>query len=365
MISLVVNLFYFLLIESFRQSWKRLSTFKVFLPDPEVWPTVSVIIPFRNEKDNLATILSNLNKLDYEDNKLEFIFVDDHSEDGGFDLDLSDVKFKCQLLSLKDVRGKKAALTLGINASTAEWIATTDADCSIKPMWLKSMIRKGDDCGAVMVCGTVNIANMHSFFTQLQSIEMLTIQHIGAASLSNGMPLVNTGASLMFKRTVFHEVNGYASSMNIPSGDDTFLMIEMNNRYPGAVVADISNNAAAETLPMLTLKELFQQHIRWGQKTVKYKNLTIKLIGLLTVLSSFLFLIQLLGVILLNWSLFYLVLTILLRAFAELRFLSLLEQYFNFRHTLLAKLAMIFLYPLFLVVVAISGFFVSPKWKGR
>jgi poly-beta-1,6-N-acetyl-D-glucosamine synthase len=365
MISLVVNLFYFLMMESFRQSWKRLSSFKVFLPDPEVWPTVSVIIPFRNEKENLATIVATLNKLDYEINKLEFIFVDDHSEDGGFDFDLSVVKFKCQLLSLKDSHGKKNALTLGINASTAEWIATTDADCRMKPMWLKSMIRKGDDSGAVMVCGTAKIAIMNSFFTQLQSIEMLTIQHIGAASLSNGTPLVNTGASLMFKRTVFHEVNGYTSSMNIPSGDDTFLMIEMNNRYPGAVVADISSNAAAETLPMLSLKELFQQHIRWGQKTVMYKNLTIKMIGLLTFLSSFLFVIQFLGVILLNWSWFYLVLTMLLRSVAELRFLRILERYFNVLHTDLAKLAMIFAYPLFLVVVALSGFFVSPKWKGR
>jgi cellulose synthase/poly-beta-1,6-N-acetylglucosamine synthase-like glycosyltransferase len=365
MISLVINLFYFLMIESFRQSWKRLSSFKVFLPDPEEWPTISVIIPFRNEKNNLAKLIASLNKLDYENDKLEFIFVDDHSEDGGADFDFSIVKFKYLLLSLKYDHGKKAALTMGINASTAEWIATTDADCSVNPMWLKSMMRKGDDSGAVMVCGTVKIASLHSFFTQLQSIEMLTIQHIGAASLSNGTPLVNTGASLMFKRNVFLEVNGYESSMDIPSGDDTFLMIEMNSRYPGGVVADISNNAVVETLPMFRLKELFQQHVRWGQKTVKYKKLTIKLIGLLTFLSSCLFVIQLLGVILLNWSWFYLVLTILLRSISELRFLRALERYFNVRHIFIAKLAMIFVYPLFLVAVAISGFFVSPTWKGR
>ena len=353
------------MIESFRQSWKRLSSFKVFLPDPDEWPTVSVIIPFRNEKDNLATLVASLNKLDYEINKLDFIFVDDHSEDGSSDFDFSVVKFKCQVLRLNGGHGKKAALTMGINSSTAEWIATTDADCIVKPMWLKSMIRKGDDSGTVMVCGTVKISSVPSFFTQLQSIEMLTIQHIGAASLSNGTPLVNTGASLLFKRNVFHEVKGYESSMDIPSGDDTFLMIEMNNRYPGAVVADISNNAAVETLPMLRMKELFHQHVRWGQKTVKYKSSTIKFIGLLTFLSSFLFFIQLLGVILLDWSVFYLVLTILLRAFAELRFLRILERYFNIRHTIAAKLAMVFIYPLFLVAVAISGFFFSPTWKGR
>ena len=53
---------------------------------------ISVIIPFRNEEKNIVNLVKSFVDLNYNLNIVEFIFVDDHSEDNSYQLLSSELK---------------------------------------------------------------------------------------------------------------------------------------------------------------------------------------------------------------------------------------------------------------------------------
>ena len=91
---------------------------------------VSVLIPVRNEENNLSSLLQSLKNQSYSN--YEIILIDDHSSDGTFDwmvkvaIENKDI-IVCQLPN--SLHGKKNAIEQGIKAASGEIILTTDSDC--------------------------------------------------------------------------------------------------------------------------------------------------------------------------------------------------------------------------------------------
>ena len=50
------------------------------------WPTVAIVIEARNEEENLPDILQDLTQLDYPEELLQIIIVDDRSTDNTWQL---------------------------------------------------------------------------------------------------------------------------------------------------------------------------------------------------------------------------------------------------------------------------------------
>ena len=104
---------------------------------PQGSPRVSVIVPARNEEENLSRCLTSLLAQDYPD--LEVIVVDDRSTDGtGALVD----RFREQDGRVKKVTGrplpegwlgKSHAVHQGVAAATGEWLLFVDADTWIHP----------------------------------------------------------------------------------------------------------------------------------------------------------------------------------------------------------------------------------------
>jgi hypothetical protein len=51
-------------------------------PAPDVWPSVSIVVPARNEADGIAQCLDSLRACNYPEDRYEIIIVDDGSRDG-------------------------------------------------------------------------------------------------------------------------------------------------------------------------------------------------------------------------------------------------------------------------------------------
>ncbi|MEI9943927.1 MAG: glycosyltransferase [Chitinophagaceae bacterium] len=132
MILLFIIIFFFvsysLLIIYYWQSWKSIPN---FIPgNGRSSIKISVIIPARNEEENIGKLLNALNEQTYPKESFEIIVVDDHSEDGTTNIVSTFPRVK--LISLKDDNinsYKKKAIETGIAAATGELIVTTDADC--------------------------------------------------------------------------------------------------------------------------------------------------------------------------------------------------------------------------------------------
>ena len=84
LLNSIVVLAYSLLIGSFVWGFDKVNVFK--LADSPTKTSFSVVIPFRNEAENLLGLLESISKLKYPRHKFEIIFVDDDSNDGSTEI---------------------------------------------------------------------------------------------------------------------------------------------------------------------------------------------------------------------------------------------------------------------------------------
>ena len=99
-------------------------------------PRVSVVVPVRNAAADVPRLLDALAALEWPDDRLERIVVDNGSTDGTADA----VARPGITVLLESKPGSYAARNRGIAAATGDWIAFTDADCAPRPDWLRRLL---------------------------------------------------------------------------------------------------------------------------------------------------------------------------------------------------------------------------------
>lgn len=104
------------------------------------WPTVSIVIPARNEEMTLPVLLSSLERLDYP--HYEIIVVDDRSEDetSAVVQRFAKVRLVNGASRPADWAGKPWACHQGALAATSDILLFTDADTSHRPDSLKRAV---------------------------------------------------------------------------------------------------------------------------------------------------------------------------------------------------------------------------------
>lgn len=97
------------------------------------FPSLSVIVPARNESENLQRLLPSLKALHYP-GALEIIVVDDHSEDGTHAVAEN---FGVRVIRVQALpegwHGKPHACHVGAQAAQGDWLLFTDADTVHEP----------------------------------------------------------------------------------------------------------------------------------------------------------------------------------------------------------------------------------------
>ena len=117
-------------------------------------PTLSVVIPFRDEALSLEALHAELSAvLDVLPMVSEVLLVDDASRDGGLAVarHLASSDSRVRILSISPQSGQSAALEAGFRACRGEIVATLDADLQNDPADLPMLLAalKEADC----VCG--------------------------------------------------------------------------------------------------------------------------------------------------------------------------------------------------------------------
>jgi dolichol-phosphate mannosyltransferase len=111
---------------------------------------ISIIIPTYNEKDNIAPLLSRIDKA-LSGYNYEILIVDDNSKDGTIELASSLAsKYPVKVLVRRSERGLATAVVHGLKSAAGEIIGVMDADLQHPPEVIPDLIKAIQD-GADMV----------------------------------------------------------------------------------------------------------------------------------------------------------------------------------------------------------------------
>lgn len=321
--------------------------------------TFSIVVPFRNEAENLKALLFSFQQLKYHRDDFEIILVNDHSEDdfqiSGFDLPIVLLN-----VSEKSLSPKKAAIELAIHHSKMNWIVTTDADCLVPSDWLIKLSDFIHHTSAEMVAGPVFFQKEDNFLTYFQQIEMASLQAVTLGSFGLKNPFMCNGANFSYSKTFFNTLNGFLGNEQLASGDDVFLLQKAVKKFPERVQFLKDANFYVITKSASSWKKLFHQRVRWAGKSTAYSSFMGKTTAIVVFLTNSAFIGAL---ILLFFGKFEVVTLLILKGLIDI-FLAF--QVANFYQIRLKHLfATYLLYPFFSTAVAVWSLFGSFEWKGR
>ncbi len=233
-------------------------------------PSVSVIVPARNEQQNNGTCITSVLACHYPSHLIEIIVVNDRSSDatGRIIDDLAAghptvrALHRSEADAIDNLRGKPGALQFGIDHSRGQILLVTDADCRVHPMWIRTMVAPFEDQGTDMVCSFTTVRRGNAF-ALLQDIEWLYTSGMAMAANANGQPLGCFGNNIAVRARAFSDVGGY-HAISFSVTEDLALMQTMHRR--GSTITFICEpTCRIETLPCTGLGEYLRQKQRWVQ----------------------------------------------------------------------------------------------------
>jgi poly-beta-1,6-N-acetyl-D-glucosamine synthase len=361
----ILMVFYTILLRKYNKIFTGIREYQT---EQEFQMKVSVIIPARNEENNIGACLDALNRQDKISTKPEIIVVDDHSDDNTSAVALSR---SATVINLRDeslestVAFKKMAIATGIKYSTGDIILTTDADCVVPPYWIHTMVGLINETKSVMVTGPVRMMPSNTLLSRFQALDFAILQGITAASVHSGFHNMSSGANLGYLKDAFFEVKGFEGIDDIATGDDMLLMQKISRRFPGRINYAFSSNAIVDTHTEPTWSAFFRQRIRWSSKATRYEDKKIFRILLLVYLLN----LCVLGFMLMAFAspvhFSFCLAALMLKTLAEWGFVENILKFFSLSH--LMKLFP-FVQPLHVVYTVVSGTFGQMgrvEWKGR
>jgi cellulose synthase/poly-beta-1,6-N-acetylglucosamine synthase-like glycosyltransferase len=238
----------------------------------------SIIIPFRDEAQNLPRLLDSFKNLNYPHELFELIFVDDFSTDESVKLlyQWRTANGTIQTTLLENIRlshsPKKDAITRAIPIVQHQWIITTDADCSVQTTWLTTLDSFLQTHSANMVVGAVNYESTSTFLDQFQLLDLLSLQGATQGSFGMGLGFLCNGANLAYTKSHFQELQGFAGNNSLASGDDVFLLQKSMDFDASKVLYLKSKSHLVCTKPEQSWKQLLIQRTRWASKTGHYSS---------------------------------------------------------------------------------------------
>lgn len=291
---ILLLLFYSYFLSSILRGLRTLiaESFKIkdtSLPDEYI----SIIIPFRNESQNILESLQSIEGQDYPKDKFEAIFVNDFSDDDSLELLFRAKKsFNIKIISVPEdyskYQHKKRAIRFGIENSMGSIIVTTDADCIHSKKWLRTLVGQFDD-ETGFVSGPVEFIEESTLFNRMQKLEFAGLVLTGAGLIGIEEPIICNAANIAYRKKAFEQVSGFSYKHSLSSGDDELLMQKIKKETAYKIKFCMNKDAVVKTSSNRSLNQFYQQRKRWASKGLFYSNhyLILKLILIFLFYISF------------------------------------------------------------------------------
>jgi cellulose synthase/poly-beta-1,6-N-acetylglucosamine synthase-like glycosyltransferase len=284
--------FQVLLLVSFLESSKKIKDEESL--DVVTYLTATIAVPCWNEEKTLAATLESLLALDYPQEKLSIIVVDDGSSDRTYSIAQEyEAKYPSIIKAItKPNGGKHTAVNLALSLATSELFGCLDADSFVDTQALRviaSYFEHHPDAKAVTPC--IHIRSPKTIIQRMQAVEYLMGVFLRKSFGQLDAIQVTPGPFSIFKREVFAVIGDYRKAHNTEDYEITLRMHKHGFKIMN------SHKALVYTVGPATLRGYFFQRLRWArgflENSLDYRELFFKKkygnFGMFTLPVAFLF----------------------------------------------------------------------------
>ncbi|HMQ49842.1 MAG TPA: glycosyltransferase [Saprospiraceae bacterium] len=264
---------YYLLIDRCLMLWKQIPVAEVaeaFSPATRI----SIVIPARNEAENIAACLNAIAAQNYPANLLEVLVIDDHSTDNTAAIAVQANLPQLRVISLADFlspeekkqASKKKASSIGVEQASGQLIVCTDADCEMPANWLRYIAACAENQATCFIAAPVLFHQEQNLIERFQSLDFMGMMLVTGAGIQSRRFFLANGANMAYPREVFIHLGAYSDNIQHASGDDVFMIQKVAAVEPGKIRFLKSPHAVVLTKAKPDLHSFVQQRLRWGTK---------------------------------------------------------------------------------------------------
>lgn len=229
----------------------------------ESTPKVSIIVAAHNEGLHLPELLKVLIDQDYPNYDIWIAL--DRPKDGSEEImkNINDPDNKINWFTISDIPAdyhpKKYALEMAVNASDAEYILFTDADCRPASLqWVTEMVKPSRFYEVILGYSPYfKKRNLLNLFIRFETF------YTGVFYLSSTLfrkPYMAVGRNFLVKKSLFITTGGYGSYKDITGGDDDLFINQLPEGTPVGI--SISKSSFVYSYAETSIKTYLKQKIR-------------------------------------------------------------------------------------------------------
>lgn len=232
--------------------------------------SISIIIPARNEEENLPKLFLALENQSY--NRFNIVLVNDRSKDRTAEImeafkkkhpERVEIIHVAEYSDFPGMNPKQYALFQGIEGCTSDILLFTDADCVPPPRWVEYTAVHFLEPEVGVVIGPIHTEQKRGFIYRFQVFDHIFRYFYTVASAGMGMPTGGFGNNLATRKKAIDDIGGYGS-IGYSVTEDAALIAKIRelNRY--GIAATTTRETRVIAAPQAKWRILSKQERRWS-----------------------------------------------------------------------------------------------------
>jgi hyaluronan synthase len=238
------------------------------IPDNGYEPSVTFVVPAMNEEGAIRETLEKIYEVDYPQDKLEVITINDGSTDNTLQ-EMQAVKRRhpdLTIINFRKNRGKKYGMAKGVELAQGEIIVFIDSDSFVRRDSIRPLVKYFADPEVGAVCGHTEVYNWNkNFLTKMQAARYyIAFEVEKSAEGLFGCVTCCSGCFSAYRRKYVLEVlhpwlEQKTLGVDCHYGDDRSLTNFILKKYK----VKFSPEARAYTIVPETSRQFLRQQLRW------------------------------------------------------------------------------------------------------
>lgn len=224
---------------------------------PTEQESVTILVPCFNEETTIVGTLNSIWKLDYPQDKLFVIVINDGSTDQTVEFLETYKNYPNLTILHKENGGKHTALNLGLEHCTTSIVGCLDADSFVVPDAMNQIMHKFQDPEVMAVTPSTIVWKAETLIQKMQRTEY----HYGnfiryAMSMMHAIHIA-PGPFSFFRVSVFTAIGNYKHAHNTEDMEIAMRMQQHGFRIVHAAKAVVYTSSPR------TIRKLYKQRVRW------------------------------------------------------------------------------------------------------